>query len=316
LLQTFFAERNYCMICINNGNQHSGYMGPAIAFSRSLFDLVAVKQYRISDTKCTPWPRHDFSRRSFVQAAYRYSWNNLLPPLIKSWVPSWFAPHDSWDEWDQAEARNNPICGVQLCRRLREGDAAAAAAAASPIKPASPFWVFNVHMPCLFRTERDVKALAIHCALVGQHVQRTAGAAPFVLAGDFNVKPRDDNYALLTCGALPAESRARPCVRTLPMSNGQPAEPDRFECKIPEGMRSAYALALGREPDFTNHALTDCSVDGVPFTDTLDYIFLSKHWSVESVRQLPPLAAATRAACGPNSDEPSDHLLIGADLAL
>ena len=81
-------------------------------------------------------------------------------------------------------------------------------------------------------------------------------------------------------------------------------------------MRSAYVEALGREPDFTNHALSANAVDLIPFTETLDYIFLSKHWSVKTVRELPPRAAATREACSPNGDEPSDHLLIGADLML
>ena len=314
-LQAFFAERNYCMICINNGNPWSGYMGPAIAFNRSMFDLIAVNQTRISDTKCSPWPRHDLSQQSFVKAAYRFAWNKMLPPLIKSWLPAWFAPHDPWDEWDQAEARNNPICGVQLRRKFEQSDAASEASASSPVKAASPFWVFNVHMPCLYRTDRDVKALAIHCALVGQHVHRTAGAAPFVLAGDFNIKPRDDTYALLTRGALPAESRVRPCVRLL-QAHGKPAQPDGFECNIPEGMRSAYVEALGREPDFTNHALSDFAVNSTPFTETLDYILLSKHWSVKSVRELPPRTAASREACSPNGDEPSDHLLIGADLKL
>lgn len=325
-LHAFFAERNYCMVSINNGSPFNGYMGPAIAFSRSMFDLVAVDQKRISDTKCTRWPKHDMSKESYIKAAYRFAWNKLLPPFIKSWLPAWFAPHDFWDEWDQAEARQNPICGVLLRRKFAQNavavadDAAASEATVlSPAKAVSPFWVFSVHMPCLYRTERDVKALAIHCALVGQHVHRTAAGAPFILAGDFNIKPKDDTYALLNRGALPAESRVRPCVRPSPVAatKDKPAEPDRFECTVPAGgMRSAYVEALGREPDFTNHALSDFSDNGAPFTETLDYIFLSQHWSVKSVRELPPRAAATKAACSPNGDEPSDHLLIAADLEL
>ena len=51
-----------------------------------------------------------------------------------------------------------------------------------------------------------------------------------------------------------------------------------------------------------------------PFVDTLDYIFMSKDWKVESVVSLPsktelvgPLPVAT---------EPSDHLLLSATVSL
>lgn len=52
------------------------------------------------------------------------------------------------------------------------------------------------------------------------------------------------------------------------------------------------------------------------FIDTLDYIFLSRHWAVDSVGQLPSRAAAEQSGPQPTAEEPSDHLLIYADMAL
>ena len=108
-------------------------------------------------------------------------------------------------------------------------------------------------------------------------------------------------------------------------------------------MHSAYA-ALGGEPAYTNHTVS--GMNPAPFTGTLDYIFFSDgHWEPVSVLPTPPstelieqcknppptkdeseavtpveeIAAALRAAgqafC-PNRHEPSDHLLIAAELRL
>ena len=79
-----------------------------------------------------------------------------------------------------------------------------------------------------------------------------------------------------------------------------------------QAMRSAYAVA-GEEPDFTNFARIK---EEDPFIDTLDYIFLSEEWKVKGVKEL-----CHRTDSGgpfPNLDrgEPSDHVLIAADLEL
>ena len=81
-------------------------------------------------------------------------------------------------------------------------------------------------------------------------------------------------------------------------------------------MRSAYAVASSdgkTEPDFTNYARVK---EDEPFIDTLDYLFISDEWNVSKVKSLPH-----RDDCGgpfPNLDhnEPSDHILIAANLEL
>jgi 2',5'-phosphodiesterase len=76
-------------------------------------------------------------------------------------------------------------------------------------------------------------------------------------------------------------------------------------------LRSAYVEANKSEPDFTNYAKVQ---DDPPFIDTLDYIFLSKQWAVEHVKQLPHRDQAMGPL--PNDQEPSDHMLIAANLYL
>lgn len=76
-------------------------------------------------------------------------------------------------------------------------------------------------------------------------------------------------------------------------------------------MRSAYKEKLGTEPPFTNWAQVK---EDDPFIDTLDYIFLSQHWSVSSVAALPTKEELQGPL--PIEEEPSDHLLLSACLSL
>ena len=77
-------------------------------------------------------------------------------------------------------------------------------------------------------------------------------------------------------------------------------------------MRSAYVEAQGAEPECTNHCFA--SRFDEPFSETLDYMFLSEHVAVDSVVHVP-----TRAELGewlPTADQPSDHMLVGARLSI
>ena len=69
--------------------------------------------------------------------------------------------------------------------------------------------------------------------------------------------------------------------------------------------------ALKREPDFTNHAQVR---NDEPFVDTLDYVFLSRHWRVADVQSTPHRDDVVGPF--PTRLEPSDHLLIAAEVVL
>jgi mRNA deadenylase 3'-5' endonuclease subunit Ccr4 len=68
--------------------------------------------------------------------------------------------------------------------------------------------------------------------------------------------------------------------------------------------------SLGREPEMTNYAQ---GMNRPPYCDTLDYIFISRHFEVVSTVPLPSREASSLM---PNETEPSDHLLIGAQLRI
>jgi hypothetical protein len=79
------------------------------------------------------------------------------------------------------------------------------------------------------------------------------------------------------------------------------------------GMTSAYAAAhSGSEPDFTNYA--QCAKDDAPFIGCLDYIFTSPHFRVVDAPALPHRDGVLGPF--PTATEPSDHLLLSAELEL
>lgn len=79
-------------------------------------------------------------------------------------------------------------------------------------------------------------------------------------------------------------------------------------------MTSAYAAILGKEPDYTNHAKVK---EDPAFIDCLDYIYLSaNNWIVENVLESPTLSEGLQLGPLPIKDEPSDHLMLSAALAI
>jgi endonuclease/exonuclease/phosphatase family metal-dependent hydrolase len=156
-------------------------------------------------------------------------------------------------------------------------------------------------MPCLYGSAKKRQTMILHASLAAQVIQDRAGDHPYVLAGDFNLMPGSSSYRLLTEGHWEAEHEDFPTPR--------PDDDTGWDANHVEPLRSAYQVKTGREPDFTNRAQVG---DEPVFTETLDYIFLSPHWSVEAVVQLP--SGADLEGSFPNAVEPSDHVLIGADL--
>ena len=142
--------------------------------------------------------------------------------------------------------------------------------------------------------------MTIHCALSTQLIQRFAGNLPYIYVGDFNIKPDSSMYNLLTQGSLEATNPDLP-----PPLTGSDWKVDV------KPMKSAYKEGLGKEPEFTNFAK---SRDSDTFIDTLDYVFLSNEWRVESIEPLPDKGSAVGPY--PTEEEPSDHLLLAASLKL
>jgi endonuclease/exonuclease/phosphatase family metal-dependent hydrolase len=250
-------------------------MGVALAYKTSKYTAEAVDLCRLSDTK--PWPRppKPSGLRARASAALSAS------ALARAWR-AFTKAQPPRDDWGYAKGRFNSLVFARL-RDARTGGV---------------FAVATYHMPCAFWAPA---VMTIHCALAAQRAAALAAGVPFVLAGDFNVKPGDPQYALLTTGSLPADAGAA-------APDAPSWEPWRAAVAAP--LRSAYAEAHGAEPAFTNCA----GVRDEPlFVECLDYIFVSEGVQVLDADALPATKdGATQAY--PTAEEPSDHVLLVANM--
>ncbi|KAJ1435545.1 Endonuclease/exonuclease/phosphatase [Ochromonadaceae sp. CCMP2298] len=187
------------------------------------------------------------------------------------------------DLWDNVLYRSNQM----LCMRLK-----------SKTGVRKPFVVGTYHMPCMFKLPA---VMVTHCALSAQHIQRFAKADPFIYTGDFNIKPDSSMYELMTKGKIEKNHPDYP----------ENVEGDTWAPDLSPPLKSAYVTANGAEPDFTNYAKVQ---DQETFIETLDYLFYSPGWEVKSVKDLPPRGEVPGPL--PNEAEPSDHILISAEMSL
>ena len=118
-------------------------------------------------------------------------------------------------------------------------------------------------------------------------------------------------------------------ARLMATSPRSPSVPEKTSPKPPPPRRRALSQPpvaasssetsyskTGAEPELTNFARTAHQAE--VFAATLDYIWLSRgQWRVREVRPLPSRAEVElENASFPSASEPSDHLLISAELEL
>ncbi|KAK7250403.1 hypothetical protein SO694_00007688 [Aureococcus anophagefferens] len=165
----------------------------------------------------------------------------------------------------------------------------------------------------LFGSVEKEQVMVIHSVLAAERAKRVAAGRPYVLCGDFNVKPYDASYALLTSGAL---GEAFAAYAPPPQADVAPAR--AFAPVLEPPLTSAYAAATGAEPDFTNFAYTKpMGGERDAFVETLDYIFCSAgQWKVAGVKELRSKHGLDTSKPYPTADEPSDHVMLAADLEL
>jgi 2',5'-phosphodiesterase len=276
-LHTYFANQGYNMITGLYGRKFNGYMGIAIAIPTSKMEILDVNICRLSDQREGGWPRPPEDETDGLGKVI----NNILSfakkPLIKIGILS----TPPIEPWSYSENRVNMLLQV----KLRDRDTQ------------RPFCLGNYHMPCTFYCP---PVMTIHSDMAARVLQSYAENLPYILAGDWNIKPQDSMYKLLTCGTMDKEDPAYP-----PPRYGVEWTPSL------EPMQSAYAVVEGKEPDFTNFAAPR-NIGDEGFCDTLDYIFCGSDWKVKSVKKLPHRDEA--GGPFPNNIEPSDHVLLAAEL--
>lgn len=281
-LHAFFANRGFHLLLASHGSYFSGYMGEGLAFPLDLYEAVDLKIQRLTDAMSWPAkPNLQGVARVFAELSDR----------VRKAAFALFAPKKPRrfryrEPWAHARARYNRFIFARLRSRTN----------------GARICVATYHMPCVYWSPA---VMMIHSALVVRTFQRLCDKDQGVLAGDFNIKPMDESYAMILRGEV---------------DTGH----DHFPVKTPDGsdpakwfpsplmpMKSAYLEILGEEPDFTNYA----KVEGQPvFIETLDYLFCTPDVDVVDVLRLPKRDAVQAPL--PDADEPSDHVMIGCTLRL
>lgn len=152
------------------------------------------------------------------------------------------------------------------------------------------FNVFTYHMPCVYwnPTFMMLQGLMIHTI-----ANQVSVDTPYMIVGDFNIKPTEPVYESFLSGKYTPEDSEHYTVNLR---------------GILPPLRSVYKEVNGHEPCFTNYVKKRTKQVEF-FSECLDYIFVSSGWEICSTLEVPyglppnPL---------PNSEEPSDHIPIGA----
>mmetsp|Transcript_16263 Transcript_16263/g.30377 ORF Transcript_16263/g.30377 Transcript_16263/m.30377 type:complete len:452 (-) Transcript_16263:246-1601(-) len=352
-LHTYFAQHDYHFVTALYGNKFDGYMGVAMAFSNRRYVLDNANIKRIVDTKKNP-PRRVFKpnvppAEPPLSTVISGLFSRLLKPLKRSKSPAatppatGSVPLTSEKVWAEVLRRQNEMIALQLrCKqsaqsfyvgtyhmpcvfRIPEVMTIHAALAsqhlhrlASSVKGADESTAEggrDISFDQRSSDQSQPQPQSLAEIVANSSVDQPPSAArrprvdpsnsdnilPYILAGDFNIKPQSSVYRLLTEGDLPPSSTE--CI--------EPSRPGDTWAPRTIPLNSAYMLANKREPDFTNHAQIR---DEVPFIDTLDYVFLSRHWRVTGVAATPHRDDVVGPF--PTRLEPSDHVLIAADVVL
>ena len=212
-LYAYFANKGYVFVNTNYGNKFNGYMGVGIAVPRHRYVIEDVDITRIADTKMT----------------VRQPKPPVILQLIKSWLIdptirllrslSILKPYEG-TPWEMALNRHNQMLSIRLraitTNNITTDDASVLQVdnTANDVNNNSnvnsdstllatnsnqSFVVGTYHMPCMFKLPG---VMLIHTALSAQHIQRYSKGDPYLFLGDFNFKPRDTTYKLVTTGKV------------------------------------------------------------------------------------------------------------------
>lgn len=283
-LHVWFARKGYQVATSLYGHKGNGYMGVALAWPATRLEARRVEIVRLADlVRTVPQKTSPPEPTFFTRLGQAL---DIILKRNRNYRPQ-------FDTWNVALRRDNTMIAAEF--ETTSGDT---------------FCIAGYHMPCLYGSLEKERVMVIHAKLAADFVHRFARGQPYVLAGDFNIKPRDATYALLTQGHLSDQFA----------DHAPPEHPNLAESFTPtlqEPLHSAYVAKLGAEPDFTNFAYTIRSPTDEPFVETLDYIFCKPNaWTVLDVKALATKDQIDLNAPYPDDREPSDHVLLAADLSL
>jgi endonuclease/exonuclease/phosphatase family metal-dependent hydrolase len=265
-LKSFFHRMNYTLFDSLYGEQFNDYMGVALAVPISI-QLISKNSIKIGD-----YLRSNI--QSFEKDSTLFAWWNNVKDLAMGHVKK-----PATDPWEIAMSKSNTlIClGVVIDGR--------------------PLFIGTYHMPALFKI---LDVMVIHSSAVKDLMFQLTGGHSFILAGDFNFKPYDIPYRVITERGY-AQNILLPKVGPYDVS---------YRFNTQKILRSAYREKNGSEPNYTNFSTTKKSPN---FCATLDYIFFAGNLVVDDVLKLPNHPTGKSY---PDKTHPSDHLMLAASFRL
>mmetsp|Transcript_70642 Transcript_70642/g.147990 ORF Transcript_70642/g.147990 Transcript_70642/m.147990 type:complete len:440 (+) Transcript_70642:114-1433(+) len=292
-LHAYFAERGYVAVFAQYGKEFNNYMGVMLAWPRDVYETLDVDISRISDTApAETWPK---SKKPWAMGLAPFGWLTWRGLKDVLGCPPPDSPKDIVNfEWETAKSRMNESVMVRLKPRGTD---------------LPSFCVATYHMPCLFGPPEKVRVVNIHIYLLLAKLKAFSKDSPAVLMGDFNIKPFDSPYALLSSGG---DFQAAAKLNAAEVEGLE----ERLKASAPwkSGLTSAYKAYHSAEPLFTNFAQTVGM--NTPFVETLDYIWVTPN--LLEVVSCPAAPKTKEEVKGPfpNEKEPSDHIPLSATLKL
>ena len=251
-------------------------MGVGVAYPTKRFVPTQVDILRVGDL--LPRPRAP-------KPTGMHRWTARVKDMVSRLRQAVSGTRPQMDDYTAAQRRYNALVFAKL----------------QDVRSSTTFAVGCYHMPCAYT---QPGFMTIHPAAVAKKASSLASGTPLVLVGDWNFKPGGAQHAMLTTGQAPTEGD--PALPALPAG----LSPDAFSCTLPVPLRSAYAECHdGKEPDFTNYAKVK---EEATFVECIDYIFVTHGVQVLTADDLPHRSAVQGPL--PNASEPSDHLLLAANL--
>jgi exonuclease III len=264
-LELFFRRLNYTFFHNLYGTRGDNYMGVGMAIPVSM-QLKSISFIKVGDHIRSINKPREKEINLFTRGwdLYQYVMNKFTQPAS--------------DPWQIAMTKSNTLICLQV------------------VIDGKVLCIGTYHMPCQFKNP-DV--MAVHSSTVKDLMFQLAAGKNVILAGDFNIKPSDACYNVLT-------ERGDGGYK-LPESSIYEIS---YRSNTEQLLKSAYREKNGTEPAYTNF----CAVPGTPtFCATLDYILFSGTLTIEKVLELPDHPTGESY---PDETHPSDHLMIAASFRL
>ena len=306
-LQIVCSKHNYQIIHDPYGNFYTDYMGCAILVP-SEFQILDINIKKISD--------YFFIKKNKTQSTDNGLWSSVTTYFYDSLFGSQYGQKnngkfpikDKYSDEEYASSRPNTSISVLLNIRSLGLD--------NQIKDGE-VWVHTYHMPCAYNRPGTMN---LHTIALLKHIQSVSSEKPYIIAADFNFKPDNLLYKLLTGDNILRSSEQGSIIQNKDL----PIETQVLNTKFNNPLRiisSAAYECMGREPEVTcatqtkKEEVSDHKLDDpyISFQGCLDYIFYEK----EKIEMLYiDQIKHDNVSFLPSKEEPSDHISLIATFLL